>query len=267
MNKFVVVVFPDEKSAYEGVHALQDLHENGSVSLFALSVVYRDPSGNLSIKQQVDSGPLGLGVGALVGGLIGLFGGPAGAAVGVAGGALVGSWRDFIHAEVSDDFLEGIQNELGARKYAVVAEVAEEWTTPINVRMEQVGGTVVREPRAAFVDELIEKRMSARKAEYAQRKAERASEKAERMQAKLASDLEEAQRKLDRTAQKARTRLDEVSQEMNAKIATLQEQAEKSTPETRNRIQQRIVDLRKDLGEREQMLNHAYEIAQEALRS
>jgi uncharacterized membrane protein len=85
-------------------HALQELHQDGSVSVYGASVLYRDPNGSLSMEERADSGPLGLGVGALVGGLIGLFGGPVGAVVGLAGGAIVGSVRDVMYLEVSDEF-------------------------------------------------------------------------------------------------------------------------------------------------------------------
>jgi hypothetical protein len=52
---------------------------------------------------------------------------------------------------------------------------------------------------------------------------------------------------------------------MNAKVQALQQQAAKARPEVKARIDQRIDEIREELQSREQKLNHAYELAQEAL--
>ena len=139
MNKFVVLVLPDEAKAYDAVKALRELHQEGSVTVYGTAVVQRDANGSLTIKQR-DEAPVGLGVGALAGGLIGLLGGPAGAAVGMAAGSVAGGWRDLLHAEVSDEFLEKVQRDLAPDGFGVIAEVSEEWTAPIDARTSGAGG-------------------------------------------------------------------------------------------------------------------------------
>jgi len=267
MNKFVVVVFPDEAKAYEGAREFQEIDRAGSATVFGTVVVKREANGALTVKQRSDSGPLGLGVGALTGGLIGLFGGPVGMAIGLAAGSVAGSWRDYIHADVSDEFLDTVQSDLSPGKFAVVAEVSEDWVVPIDVRMEALGGKVTREGREDFTDDLMERRVGALKAELAERKAERAGSKAQKMERKLETNVASTQAKLQRTAEKARERLDHTKQEMEAKVQKLEEQAAKATPEVKGRIQQRITELRTEYGGREQKLNRAYQLAQEALRA
>jgi uncharacterized membrane protein len=83
MSKYIVVVFADEARAYEGTRALQALHAEGSVTVYAMAVLAANASGKLEVKQAADRGPLGLGVGAIVGGLVGLLGGPVGTAIGI----------------------------------------------------------------------------------------------------------------------------------------------------------------------------------------
>ena len=265
-NKFVVAVFPDETKAYEGLRALDELHREGSVTLYGTAVVQRDPGGKLSIKQRSDEGPLGTGVGALTGGLIGLFGGPVGAAVGLFAGGLAGSWRDYLRAEVSDEFLEGVERDLKPGKFAVIAEVSEEWVAPVDARMEALGGTVVRERREDFIDDVIERRADSARAELAQWETELAGENAERMESKLNAKLESAQQKLQRSAENARKRLDQTKEEVEAKLKALEEQAAQAKPEVRDRIQQRTAELRKDFEQREKKLTRAYELSQEALQ-
>jgi hypothetical protein len=85
----------------------------------------------------------------------------------------------------------------------------EEWLAPIDTRMEALGGTVVRERREDFVDDLIERRTDAARAELAQWESELAGDEAKRMESNLDSKLVKAQEKRQRTAEKARARLDQ----------------------------------------------------------
>jgi hypothetical protein len=186
--------------------------------------------------------------------------------VGATVGGVAGSWRDLLHAEVSDEFLEQVQRDLAPGGFGVIAEISEEWTAPIDARVQALGGTVIRESREVFVDDLLEKRADARKAELDGWKSKHAGKKTERMESNLAEEIEGARQKLQKTADKARERLEHTKEEMEAKLQSLQEQAAKAKPEVRERVQQRIADLRKDFEEREKKLTRAYEITQEALQ-
>jgi hypothetical protein len=46
--------------------------------------------------------------------------------------------------EVDTDFLADVATALTPGKYAVVADVDEDWVTPVDTRMEAVGGVVFR---------------------------------------------------------------------------------------------------------------------------
>jgi len=81
----LVVVFENEGKAYEGKKSLWALDAEGSISVYASSVVARNPDGSTEVKQE-DPGLLGTLVGTPVGALIGLIGGPTGAAIGAAAG-------------------------------------------------------------------------------------------------------------------------------------------------------------------------------------
>ena len=265
MSKFVVVVLPNEKKAYEALHAIRALHDEGTVTFYAGSVVERTADGKLVVKKEADEGPLGLATGALVGGLLGLAGGPLGAAVGLASGSLFGSVRDVLHAGVSEDFMETITRELEPGKFAVVAEVSEDWLMPIDMKMEALGGKVIRANREEFIEERIDKHADAVYSDIEQHKAERAGAKAERMEAKLEKRIDEAQKDLQDTAAKARQRLEEKKREVVAKIEALEAQAGKAKPEVKSRIEKRISEIRSDLQAREQKLSHAIDMVEQAL--
>ena len=66
------------------------------------------------------------------------------APAGAAGGALGGWFADLYNLGVDAEFLDDVARVMTPGKYAVVAEVAEGWTAPVDARMEALGGTVFR---------------------------------------------------------------------------------------------------------------------------
>ncbi len=264
MSKFVVVIFPDEAKAYEGTRALKELHAEASLAVYGMAVVTKGADGKLTVKQAADTGPLGIGVGALVGGLTGLLGGPAGAAMGINVGALIGSLGDLFNMGVGTDFLDKVSKDLSPGKAAIVAEVAEDWVTPLDTRMGALGGTVVREWRTDFEDEMIEQDAKARKAEIAQLKEE-VSHASGEAKAKLTARIGEAQAKLKKASDRMEAQISQRQRETEAKISLLQGQVAKATADAKAKIDQRISELRADHERRSAKLKQAWKLTKEAL--
>jgi uncharacterized membrane protein len=264
VSKFIVVIFPDETKAYEGTRALKELHAENSLTLYGVAVVAKQADGKLSVKQQADRGPLGIAVGALAGGLVGLLGGPIGAAIGLGGGALIGSVLDINNLGVSGDFLDRVSQDLTPGKVAVVAEVSEDWVTPLDTRMDALGGIVIRERRADVTDELAREKAAARKAELAHLKAEYAQTKAEN-KAKLKARIDEAQAKARAASDRIQARIDQLQEEIGAKIKAMEEQAGKARGDAKTKIEQRIAELRADDKRRSRELKQAWKLTKEAL--
>ena len=195
MSKFVAVIFPSENAAYEGTRALKHLHAEGTVTLYAMAVLAKEANGNIVTKQAVDQGPSGLAVGTLVGGLVGLLGGPIGGAVGMSAGAVLGGIGEAFDIGFRTDFIEAASSKLAPGKAAVVAEIGEEWIAPLDMRMQAIGGEVIRQWRSDFEDEQIEKLVRERQADFAELKSEfdRAGAEA---QTALKKRLDEARTKL-----------------------------------------------------------------------
>ena len=66
MNKMMVAVFDTESAAYEGLHALKELHREGDITLYATAVLTKDFAGIVSVQQTADRGPLGTALGVLM---------------------------------------------------------------------------------------------------------------------------------------------------------------------------------------------------------
>ncbi|HWN98409.1 MAG TPA: hypothetical protein VNS63_03980 [Blastocatellia bacterium] len=140
MRNYVAVVFNDTSKAYEGLHALWQLDDAAEVTVHGTAVVHRDALGNFQVDTKETHPALATAVGVGVGALLGLLAGPAGAAVGASGGAaigaatggMVGVAADLGRADTRDQAAGETGFVLGAGQSAVIADVSEDWTSPID---------------------------------------------------------------------------------------------------------------------------------------
>jgi uncharacterized membrane protein len=263
MSKFIVTTFSSEANAYEGTRALKELHAEGELTLYGLAVISKDAGGKLSVKEGSDDLP-GTAVGTLVGALVGMLGGPAGILVGMTAGMMLGSIGDLLNVGVGTDFVDKVSGQLAPGKAAVIAEVDEDWITPLNTRMEAIGGSVAREWRSDFEEAEIAKETAARKAELAQLRAELAQSRAD-AKAKLQTRVSEVKAKLDELSSQAQAKLQKLDKDTNAKIDALNSQIAKANAETNARIKQRLAELRADRDRRATKLREAGALIKEAL--
>ena len=263
MDKMIVTIFNDEASAYQGVKALTELDVEGSLTLYASAVITKDAKGAVSIKQSADDGPLGTVLGMATGTLIGLLGGPVGLALGAATGTLAGSLYDIAQLGISDDFLAEVSRHLSPGKTAVIAEIDEEWVTPLDTRMEPLGGIVLRRARAEFIDAQIEREIATDKAEIAKLKAEY-NQVAGDAKAKLKARLDAAQGRLEARRHLLEKKLDSVKREAEAKINSLQRQATRTKAEAKARLENRVAEERANHKLRVDKLSKAWQLVKEA---
>ena len=223
MDRMLVVVFDNETKAYEGKEALMQLDGEGSISVYAYAVVSKHADGTV-VKQEDDYGPIGTLLGTSFGGLIGLLGGPAGFAIGLATGAVAGAAVDLHNVGIGGDFIEDVNKVLAPNKFAVVAEVDEEWTTPVDTRMEAIGGIVFRRALSEVKQTLHEEHVAAMKADLAQMKAEQAQASADR-KAKPQEKINKLDSKIQEQLQKAKEGREAAQREAQAKVKVLKEKA------------------------------------------
>jgi uncharacterized membrane protein len=266
MNKFLVVVLQDAARAEAASAELAALHVEGNITLYGAAIVRRRADGGLSILSRAEPGPSSFGVGALASSLIAAFADPVRVAVfGLPAGVVGGGWRDYLRADVSSEFFEELRRALAPNRHGLIADICEEWLLPLDTRMARLGGKVLREPRAGFIEDLLERRIAAGKLELSQRRAERRSAAAQGAQVALAQHIEHTRGTLLRAAEQVRVRLNETRKEMAAKLEALRAQTAHVTPQGRFRIQQRVSDLRREFREREQKLMRAHALTQLAL--
>jgi len=217
MDRMLVVVFDSETSAYEGKKALMQLDGEGSISVYADAVLAKQADGTVTIKQQDNFGPLGTLFGIAFGSLIGLLGGPVGFGIGLATGAVAGAAVDVNNARVGRDFIEDVKKALTISNYALVAEIDENWTTPVDARMEAIGGLVFRRALSDVESTLHEEHIAAMQADLAEMKAEQAQASANR-KAKLQEKINKLDSKIQDQLQKAKEKREVEKREEQAKV-------------------------------------------------
>jgi len=224
VDRMLVVVFDNETKAYEGKKALLQLDGEGSLSVYAYAVLAKHADGTATVKQGDDSGPVGTLLGTSFGSLIGLLGGPVGLAIGAVSGLAVGGAADLNNARIGEDFIDDVTKTLLPNRVAVVAEIDEDWTTPVDTRMEAIGGSVFRRTLSDVKQTVHEENVAAMKADLAQMKAEHAKAHADR-KAKLQEKINQLDSKIQAQLQKAKDRRETLEREAQAKVQVLKAKA------------------------------------------
>jgi len=224
MEKMLVVVLDSEAKAYEASHALTELDAEGSVSIYAMAVVGKGADGKINVKESGGEFPIRLAEGTAIGSLIGLLGGPVGFAIGAAAGSLAGGFSDLYVADVDAEFVDDVTAKLTPGKFAVIADLSEDWVTPVDIQMEKFGGTVLRTSKQNVEADQRAKRVAQLQAEIAQLKAEQARADAER-KAKLQARIDKLNAELKAQQDRIKQRSEQLKTETDAKVNALQKKA------------------------------------------
>jgi uncharacterized membrane protein len=220
----LVIVFNTEAKACEGKKALLELEDEGSIVVYAHALVAKNGDGTVTVRQSDDPGPLGMVLGTSLGSVIGLLGGLPGIAIGAAAGSVAGTLADLNNVRVGVDFLDDVSRELQPNKFALVAEIQEDWTTPVDTRMEALGGFVFRRALSDVKHMVDHEDIAALKADFAQMKAEHAEARTDR-KAKLQEKINQLDSKIQARLKHAQERREAAERLARAKVEVLKTKA------------------------------------------
>ncbi len=248
MERMLVIVFNDESKAYEGSRALNELDQEGSISIHGEAVIGKHADKTATVKRAEGDFPIRTIAGTALGGLIGLLGGPVGAGAGAVVGAMAGTIGDVYRAGVDEDFLDDVSAALTPGKYAVVADVSEEWVTPVDTRMESLGGVVFRRARRDVQDYQRARDVVSLRAEIDELKAEHARARADH-KARLQANIDNLNGRLQKRLEEAKQRSEQLKSETEAKVQALQKKAAKAQGDAKAAIDARVTRLREEYEE------------------
>lgn len=264
MNKMLITVFDSESAADAGLHALRTLHREGDITLYDTGVVAKDLAGTVSVKSSLEPDPVGAGMGMAVGGLIGLLGGPVGAFIGASTGAVAGTLRDYWAAGVGLDFIEEVERHMSPGKVALIAELDEEWVTPVDAAMAVAGGVVFRRSRSDAVEAQLDHDIATFKSEIKELEAESA-QASEAVRLRLTGQLEAARARLATAVLRAQQQVETLKREADAKADSLKDQIEGARSDVHDRIENRVKRVKSGYHARGAKLSQAWSLTKEAL--
>jgi uncharacterized membrane protein len=157
MDSILAVSFADRQSALRGLSRLREMDEQSDIVLREAEVVQRDAQGELVVDDQVHANqPVGAdaAAGGALGLLIGTLGGPVGSAAGALGGTLAGTAGNLGARDEDEGLLAQFARHVERGTAAVMAHVEEPEPHLIDDAMRELGGTVLRESKAAVEQEL-----------------------------------------------------------------------------------------------------------------
>ena len=256
MDKMIVIVFDGEPAAYAGSRALKELHWEGSITLYSGSVIVKESNGRIQLKQVVNLGQAGSILGTATCALVGALADEAHTGMGNAFG---GQPPNLGGAGVSEDFLRDVARSLRAGKSAVVAEIEEDWITPLDSLMDMLGGIVFRRVRAELADAQLEREAIVLHAETKHLRDE-LSHVVGPAKMKLQVKAEEARARLERARDQAQRRLDAMMTEADAKVRSLQAQAASAADYAKANIERRIADIQAEYQTRSRRLGRAWQL-------
>ena len=246
MEKLIVIIFDQRFKARAGLKALRELDRDGELSLFEAALAVKAPNGRVRVIENPDDANFpAVGVGSLTGSVLGALGGPIGILAGAAAGALIGFIINLERAGVTDDFVNDVSSAMAPGKFAVIADVWEDWTTPLDTRIEAIGGVIFRRSRGQARSMHRDCDVAAHRAEIEQLKAERAEATAERL-GKIDAKLDLLGKKLERALLRERSNILQREQEREQRIRALRAKADQSQEEIRHRLEARIAELQRE---------------------
>jgi uncharacterized membrane protein len=265
-SKILVSVFDSEHMAFEGLSALKELHRDGDITMYASTVIAKDASGTVNVRQTADRGPVGTLVGVVTGGLVGLLGGPAGVAVGAYVGGFGGMMYDLFNAGISMDFVDEVATSMVPGRAAVIADIDETWVTPVDTRLQALGGSTFRRYPGEIIDTALVRETDAARAELEQLRAELRETSAE-AKANVEKAIVAQRRKLEGLVDRVDRTLAEQQAELEARLATLRDQQAKARKDRKAQIEARMAELKAAHNARTAKLAEARQLAKESIQA
>jgi uncharacterized membrane protein len=156
MENVILLRFAGANQAEEGLVGLRQLHDTEDVQLNAAAVVERGVDGPVVVGEVTEDFHMRATAAAgMVGALVGALTGPPGLILGGVTGAAVGSLVDVADAESTDQMLRMFGETVPPGSAATIAVLFEKSQGAVDRLAADLGGTVLRRPRAEVEQEIL----------------------------------------------------------------------------------------------------------------
>jgi uncharacterized membrane protein len=140
----IIAAYNEKEAAFEAYEFLRDSRTVANLFYQVAAVVWRAEDGKLHIKEPDDKTTgAGIGVGAVLGGMLGTLAGPAGIVLGASAGAAIGGLAASGDSGIPDERLEEIGETLTPGTSALVVLLHESDVEETRQALVEQGGEVM----------------------------------------------------------------------------------------------------------------------------
>ncbi len=237
MNRMLAVLFDELSHALDARDALKSLtREDDDTALRAYAIVTRKADGRIGVSEQ-HKRPLEHRTlaGDSITSLITMLNRPAG--VPAEEDRIAGVKVDVDDLRVAADFVGEVSGALTPGRVALLAEVDEEWTPWINLRMQELAGTVYRCPFSDVKEAANLQKIATMQADLARLKAEHARASADR-KAKLYAKINALDSTIQQHLERDKNRREAAAAEAQNRANSLTKKAAQAAGGNKNRTSQ-----------------------------
>ncbi|MGB9032436.1 MAG: hypothetical protein WCC27_20090 [Acidobacteriaceae bacterium] len=219
MNRIVAVVFKKPSQAIDGRDALKGLDLDESITLYGYAIVTRQADRTVTVSEQYKHRhPHRTPSGAILDSVVAMLSRPLKAPE--ANQPILGVKPNLDNLQVTADFIYDASHAFTPGEVALLADIDEEWTTWLDLRMEELGGVVFRCPLEDVEEAIRLEEIASLQAELAKMKAEHARagadlrgrlfEKMNALDTKIQQQLESAKKHREAAETTAENKADEL---------------------------------------------------------
>lgn len=226
MNRMLVIVLDTEAKAEAALRELRHLGGKGDITLYAAGMVSKAADGHVSAMKGADTLP----------------------------GAMQTFWAEGVGLH----FVEEALIFLKPGKVMVVADVEEQWTIPLDMAIEALGGTVMRRARKDVIQGEFDQDIAAIKKEMLQLEAVYRHATGE-AQTRLRTRIDASASDTLKGPTRATLKLVKLGQETAVHVRSIEARAVKAQEKVRLRLATRLARVRKRYEKRAAKLSRARE--------
>lgn len=164
---------------------------------------------------------------------------------------------------VNVDFVNEVSSKLQKGKSALIAEIDESWTVPVDTKLGELNGIVFRRLRSEVEDDQLKRESEALVAEYNEWREEM-KDAMDADKAKMNQALTNLKEKAQITKQQIDRKLNEVNKELAVKVEKMEQQMKSAREKRKARLQKRISELKEQYSVRREKLQQASILINEA---
>jgi len=180
--------------------------------------------------------------------------------------AVTGLIFDISSDDINTTFVDEVSNALTRGKTAVIAEIDETWTVPVDTRLEALNAMVFRRLSYEVAEDQWARESEAIEAEFSNLNEELKLAK-EEDKAAIKSAMGKLQKKARAVNDQLNKKLSESRSQLDAKVNTMQEQMKDARDRKKTKIEKRINEVKEEYRARTAKLKKASNLIGEAFAS